>query len=65
MAYELKLLTGNANRLKIFRDGIARTVSFSTTVPASTANNTQPVWIGRGASGSAGALDGRLGGRPW
>ncbi|MBL8551350.1 MAG: DUF4038 domain-containing protein [Hyphomonadaceae bacterium] len=40
-------LSGNANRLKVYVDGVQRTLTFSGTIPATTTTNTTPFRLGR------------------
>lgn len=51
-------LTGNANRLKVYVDGVQKTLTFKGTVPTATTTNTTPFNIGRmGGDYSNGLVD--------
>lgn len=49
--------TGNANRLKIYFDGVAETASFTGTIPATTSNNVanEAIRIGQDPNGNFGS----------
>jgi len=44
--------TGNTNRLKVYFDGVAQTLSYQGTVPATTASNTANFFIGEDTDGA-------------